>query len=150
MDVRTIKRAAKMSMWRERILACRSSGIPVKTWCKENDISYKTYYRWERLYLAEAGSHTEATESLPAGAGQLVRVDPDQLPEHLLEHMPNQSPDQLSNKVPDRAAADMSVAPVQAASNAGITLRYGAVSVEMPAGMDISQVAKLMKALGQA
>lgn len=30
--------------WTERISSCRSSGISVKQWCKENEIVEKTYY----------------------------------------------------------------------------------------------------------
>jgi hypothetical protein len=37
---------------------------------------------------------------------------------------------------------------VPATLNVKITLRYGGMSVEMPAGMDIGQIAVLMKALG--
>jgi len=44
MDVRAIKHAAKLSEWQERIQACRTSGIPVKTWCEKNNISIKSYY----------------------------------------------------------------------------------------------------------
>ena len=44
MDVGAIKHAAKLSEWEERILACRSSGIPVKKWCEENNISIKSYW----------------------------------------------------------------------------------------------------------
>ena len=79
MDVRAIKHAAKLSEWEERILACRSSGIPVKIWCEENNISIKSYYRWERLYMAEASSRAVNVTQLPQGPGQLVRIEPDQL-----------------------------------------------------------------------
>ena len=36
------------------IPGCRSSGKPVKTWCEENGIIVKSFYRWERLYMAES------------------------------------------------------------------------------------------------
>ena len=81
MDVRAIKHAAKLSEWQERILACRSNGIPVKWWCEGNNISIKSYYRWERLYMVEASSRVGNAALMPESTGQLVRIDPDQLPD---------------------------------------------------------------------
>ena len=127
MDVRAIKHAAKLSEWEERILACRSSGIPVKIWCEENNISIKSYYRWERLYMAEASSRVGNVTQLPEGPGQLVRIEPDQLP--------------------DKEGAITPVTEAEAASNERITLRYGSMSVEIPAGVKITEIAALMKAL---
>ena len=66
MDVRAIKHAAKLSEWSERIRLCRSSGVPVKSWCEENGISVKSYYRWERLYIAEAGMQMQFPASQEA------------------------------------------------------------------------------------
>lgn len=54
MDVREICHTARLTEWQERIRACRSSGKNVTTWCAENGISPKTYYRWERTCLGEA------------------------------------------------------------------------------------------------
>jgi hypothetical protein len=129
MDVRAIKHAAKLSEWQERIQACRTSGIPVKTWCEKNNISIKSYYRWERLYMAEASNRAGNEALLPESAGQLVRIDPDQLPDK-----------------------EGTIAPVTAAevrTNNRITLRYGSMSLEMPAGIGITEIAALMKALEQ-
>ena len=53
MDVRTMKHAAKLAEWSERVQACRSSGLPVREWCERNNVCDKTYYTWERVYLAE-------------------------------------------------------------------------------------------------
>ena len=41
--------------WREKIVACRSSGQAVRRWCREQGITEKTYYRWEREVLGETG-----------------------------------------------------------------------------------------------
>jgi hypothetical protein len=43
MDVRTMKHAAKLAEWSEKVQACRSSGLPVKEWCEQNNICSKTY-----------------------------------------------------------------------------------------------------------
>ena len=68
--------AAKLQEWETRIRECRSSGKAVTEWCRENGISAKTYYRWERNFLAEA---TKAL-TLPAGNAKLVRIELGNLP----------------------------------------------------------------------
>ena len=78
--------------------------------------------------MAEVSKQLSIPAELPAPTGQLVRIDPDQLPEEVEVSVPASS--------------------VPATLNVKITLRYGGMSVEMPAGMDIGQIAVLMKALG--
>ena len=131
MDVRTMKHAAKLAAWSEKVQACRSSGLPVKEWCEQNNVCSKTYYTWERVYQAEVSKQLAIPEQLPAaGTNQIVRVDPSQMPDEM--------------EVVGAAPA------VQTTSNVKITLRYGGMSVEMPAGMEITQIAVLMNALGQS
>lgn len=55
MNARELKHEALLGEWRERIVACRSSGLAVSRWCREEGIAPKTYYRWERELLALAG-----------------------------------------------------------------------------------------------
>ena len=45
------KRIAQAPVWRERVIACRSSGMNVRDWCKAEGIAIKTYYRHERIVL---------------------------------------------------------------------------------------------------
>lgn len=52
--VRVVKHMARLSEWKERIVDCRNSGQAVQVWCEQNRINPKTYYRWERLLMAEA------------------------------------------------------------------------------------------------
>ena len=52
--VRVVKHMARLSEWKERIVDCRNSGQAVQVWCEQNGINPKTYYRWERLLMAEA------------------------------------------------------------------------------------------------
>lgn len=52
--VRVVKHMARLSEWKERIVDCRNSGQAVQAWCEQNGINPKTYYRWERLLMAEA------------------------------------------------------------------------------------------------
>lgn len=76
--VQELKLAARMQEWSRRIAECRSSGMSVRAWCKEQGIAIQTYYRWEKRFV------TEATQQLslpaPTQAGMLLRVNPDALP----------------------------------------------------------------------
>lgn len=41
----------KLRIWEERVIDCRSSGKSVRNWCKEHNIDYSTYFRWEKQVL---------------------------------------------------------------------------------------------------
>ena len=127
MDVRGIKHAAKLSGWSERIRACRSSGKPVKTWCEENGISIKSYYRWERLYIAEASMQMQLPAGQEAEAGALVRIVPEKLPVARASLQSRESGESYGGQ--------------------GIILRHGGVELELPEGMAIGRIAELVKAL---
>jgi len=62
----------KMSLWVERISACRSSGMSVKEWCKENCVCEQTYYKWQRkiFAMAKAQQETQFAEVTPVMATQ--------------------------------------------------------------------------------
>jgi len=46
MDTRKIDNEIKMQQWMEIIRECRSSGQPVRSWCREHDVNEKRYYYW--------------------------------------------------------------------------------------------------------
>lgn len=48
MTVNEAKHQAKLAEWKERILDCRSQGIPVAEWCAQHGCHKTTYYKWER------------------------------------------------------------------------------------------------------
>lgn len=54
MQVGQMKRAIIQEQWKQRIVECRNSGVPVKEWCREQRISYSTYYRHEQALLKSA------------------------------------------------------------------------------------------------
>ena len=47
-SLQTLNAAQRVQLWAERIAECRSSGMSVRAWCRENEISEKTYYYWQR------------------------------------------------------------------------------------------------------
>ena len=61
MDASTAKHQAKLAEWRTLVAECRSSGKSVRAWCAEQNIGYKTYYRWEREILQIAGKELTLT-----------------------------------------------------------------------------------------
>ena len=76
MNANQMKHAAKLEAWKQRIMECRGSGQPVKTWCRNNHCDPSTYYRWEREIFgrikAPAGESAEAL--IPAPRQDLVEV----------------------------------------------------------------------------
>ena len=46
--LQTLNAAQRVQIWAERIAECRSSGKSVRAWCRENEMSEKTYYYWQR------------------------------------------------------------------------------------------------------
>ena len=118
MEVRELAHAARAIEWQERIRACRSSGLSVTRWCVENQISPKTYYRWERICLAEAAQRLGYTEK---GSG-LVRIDPDQLPAGM-------------NSTHENTAA------------AELVIRCGNITLEVNSEMPVARIAELVSAL---
>lgn len=78
MNVNAVKHQAKLLEWKERVAACRSSGLSVKRWCQENGCLSKPYYRWEREILGKV-REIERTENQPV-LTELAVAKP--LPEH--------------------------------------------------------------------
>ena len=49
-----LKHRAKLQEWAARIQDCRSSGLSVRAWCRQDRINATAYYRWERELLTAA------------------------------------------------------------------------------------------------
>ena len=65
MNANQMKHAARLEDWKRRIMECRASGLPVRTWCAQNSCNTSTYYRWERELFGQI-------RKLPAEASDLV------------------------------------------------------------------------------
>ncbi len=67
-DLQTLNGQNKLALWAGRISECRSSGMPVKTWCRENGINEQTYYKWQRrlFEMAQAQQEVQFAEVTPA------------------------------------------------------------------------------------
>lgn len=47
----------RRELWRERIAACRASGLSISTWCEAHGVTQSSFYRWKKL-LSEAVGET--------------------------------------------------------------------------------------------
>lgn len=65
--LQTVNQQRKLGERAELVSACRSSGLSVKTWCRENGVSEQTYYKWQRrLYeLAQNQQENQFAEVTP-------------------------------------------------------------------------------------
>ena len=58
-ELREMAAQNKLTEWTGKIAACRNSGQPVKTWCRENGVCEQTYYKWLRRQVAMAREQQE-------------------------------------------------------------------------------------------
>lgn len=68
MNEKTFRQDRKRRQWIERILACKASGLPVRTWCEQNGVACSTYYHWlkvTRQELLDMHGHMITFESTP-------------------------------------------------------------------------------------
>ena len=121
MNVQELAHAARAAEWQEKIRMCRSSGQSVTCWCAEHQISPKTYYRWERICLAEAAERLGYTGGEKQG---LIKVNPAEL-----------SPaSYASHTLPIPTAAEL-------------VIRCGQVALEINSEMPVTRIAELVSAL---
>ena len=68
-SLQTLNAAQRVQLWAERIAECRSSGKSVRAWCRENEISEKTYYYWQRRLYQQMVSTAERVDfaEIPRG-----------------------------------------------------------------------------------
>ena len=43
-EIRTVKRQFMHEEWEKQVIDCRSSGLTVQEWCRQNGVNDKTYY----------------------------------------------------------------------------------------------------------
>ena len=98
MTVNEVKHQAKLAEWKERILECRSQGVPVAAWCAQNGCHKTTYYNWEREIFGKFSApskepHSKHAEcnvlSMPASQTEFAELSiaapgPLALPEDIL------------------------------------------------------------------
>lgn len=53
----------RLMQWTPIIRECRGSGMPVKSWCLENNVNEKQFYYWQRRVREEIYNTLGKTES---------------------------------------------------------------------------------------
>ena len=76
-ELREMAAQNKIAEWAGKITACRNSGQPVKTWCRENGVCEQTYYKWLKRLVAMAQEQqkvqfAEITPALPIRSGNVA------------------------------------------------------------------------------
>ena len=61
-SLQTLNAVQRIRVWAERIAECRSSGKSVRAWCREKEISEKTYYYWQRRLYQQMVSTAEGVD----------------------------------------------------------------------------------------
>ena len=54
-----VKSQLKLEHWRKLIAECQSSGMQVKQWCAQNEISKDQYYYWLRKVREKLKCYTK-------------------------------------------------------------------------------------------
>ena len=57
--------AIRYSHWEEIVLEANRSGIPKREWCKQNGLSEKAFYYWQRKVRARVMASAELPPALP-------------------------------------------------------------------------------------
>lgn len=75
-ELQAINQEHTISLWAERISACRNSNLSVAQWCKENKVCVQTYYRWQKKLFAMAQAQQESrfAEVTPSRAAGNIEV----------------------------------------------------------------------------
>jgi len=72
-----MKHAASLAEWKQRIMDCRASGLPVKAWCTQNSYNASTYYRWERELFGKMKKPATTTELVIRSESMLATTGPE-------------------------------------------------------------------------
>ena len=118
-----IKREMAIPIWEDRIKACRASGMSIELWCAANNISRKTYYRWEKLCIAKALQSRQGSVAEVRNENVMIKIDPMM----------------LSNK-------EVSDSPISTAP-AELVIHCGCVSMDISPQMPVARIAELVSAL---
>ena len=126
MNAWDIKREMAIPIWQERIKACRASGMSIDLWCAANNISRKTYYRWEKLCVARALVGKEGRIADTCNEHAMIKIDPMTLANNM-----------------EGSERPISTAPAE------LVIRCGCVSMDISPEMPVTRIAELVAALNR-
>lgn len=63
--------------WAKLVKECRSSGLSVKEWCKENNVGLSTFYTWQKRVFNAVSTQVQQTS---VNSGPVFAEIPKELP----------------------------------------------------------------------
>lgn len=141
MHAAQMKHAANLEEWKQRIMACRASGLTVREWCSQNAVSASSFYRWER----------EAFGSLEKGPGNLEGCCTAVVPvsRQTLVELPSFEPPATVSPATCAEAPEKEDAPVQAFHPVAI-LHVGDVELSLTNEVSHKLMRQIKELLGNA
>lgn len=67
--------------WAKRVKECRSSGLSLKQWCKENSVALSTFYTWHKRVFHAVSTQVQQTS---VNSGPVFAEIPKELPAKLV------------------------------------------------------------------
>ncbi len=61
-SLKVMAKQERLENWTARIMACRSSGMTIRSWCQENGLSEKSYYYWQRRLFDTLSQEQKAAQ----------------------------------------------------------------------------------------
>ena len=99
--LQAVNHGNQIALWSERVKACRTSGLTVSQWCKQENIPLSSYYAWQRklfqtITQADAVCFAEVPIVLPRSEKIMATIRVNDLQ---VELHPSASADFISNLV---------------------------------------------------
>lgn len=66
--LQTLNQQQKLMLWSERVTASRSSGQTVSSWCRENNVSIASCYKWQNRIFQMAAENAPQFMELQGSA----------------------------------------------------------------------------------
>ena len=140
---------AKLAKWAALLQDQASSGLPVKEWCAQNDVTIHAYYYWKRL-AKEAYISSIIPEIVPlpvAQSQELPSSCPDQSSPELYKLPDPENPSGQLSPLDLRNSRDLSnVNKAPVLSQSPLCITAGDVRIEIGSSVSDDLVLKLIKA----
>ena len=83
----------RLSQWEPIITECKNSGLPVATWCRENNVDKQKFYYWQRRLRAAVFGETttDAPNFKPPAVPNKKKTTIVELPTPIIEPISTQA-----------------------------------------------------------
>ena len=119
MNMRKVQHDVQVEEWKQKIIECRNSGLPVIRWCKENNVKENRYYYWLNIIRHETLLKSKQTREQTKGMTVFAQVN-----------------EQPSIDMPDKSSSDVCA-----------VIRIAGISVEIQNGASQETIGAIMQSL---